>query len=167
MTTDNEDGEKGLLSPHHPFTIDYEITEGPKRGQRRRGAFEFTVPAAGKQIEIARVKAMYLPAGAYADPPGALLVEMISYLSCTLSKSPAWWKPTEFYDTGVIGEVYEEVTSYANKFLGKKPEVRGDAERPEDKTQDGEATGLDDQSSVDGDVPPSRKRREVLTPHDQ
>jgi len=166
MTEDNEEGGKGLLSPHHHFTINYEIKEGPKRGMMRQGRFEFSVPAAGKQIEIARVKAMYLPAGGYADPPGALLVEMISYLSCTLTKFPPWWKPTTFWDTGVIAAVYEEATAYADKFLGKKPLVRRDADVVQDEVQDDPPIGPDDKSDVDGDVPPSRKRREVLTAHD-
>lgn len=157
------DEEEGLLPSTHVFDVDYEIKEGPRRGQKLKGRFEYQVPAAGKQIEIARLKAMYLPQGATSDPNGALLVEMISYLSCTLTKKPNWWKPTTFYDTGVISVVYQEATSYEARFLGKSAFVQANAEGLQEQAEDAEAVGDDGEGLVDGNVPSSRKRREVLT----
>lgn len=161
-----EDEDPGLLPVTTSFDIDYEIKEGPRRGSHLKGRFEFAVPAAGKQIEIARMKALYLPQGAAADPNGAVLVEMISYLECTLTHKPNWWKPTQFFDTGVINVVYGRCTAYEARFLGKKPFVQDDAESVQRTTQDEGTDGSDDPGTVDGNVLPSRKRREVLTPHD-
>lgn len=161
-----EEGEDdGLLPPTHAFSINYEIEEGPRRGQFLRGRFEYTVPNAGKKIEIARLKALYLPQGSAADAEGAILVDMISYLSCTLSVTPKWWKPTQFYDTGVIAQVYKEAASYEARFLGKSTVFVEDGEGLQEEAEDTGGHGPDGEGSVDGDVPAPRKRREVLTPH--
>lgn len=162
-----EEGEEdGLLPPTHAFSINYEIEQGPRRGQLLSGRFEYTVPNAGKKIEIARLKALYLPQGSAADAEGAILVDMICYLSCTLTSTPKWWKPTQFYDNGVIAEVYKEAASYEARFLGKSTVFLEDAEGVQEEAQDTGAAGADGEGAVDGDVPSSRKRREVLTPHD-
>lgn len=166
--TDNQQGGggDGLLPTVTTFNIDYEIVEGPRRGQRYQGVFEYKVPNAGVRIEIARTKARYLPTGVGPDLQGALLVEMFSYLQHTLTRTPPWWKPDAFYDTGVVAEVYEKATGYENRFLGSEPRLPGDAEGTQTEDQDESGSGSDGEGAVDGDVPPSRKRREVLTTHD-
>lgn len=167
MTDSNKGtGGDGLLPPVTTFNINYEIQEGPRRGQHYQGVFEFKVPNAGKRVDIARTKAMYLPNGVGPDLQGALLVEMFSYLQHTLTRTPPWWKPDTFFDTGVVAEVYGKATDYENRFLGAEPQHREDEESPSEEGQDESGTGPDGEGSVDGDVPPSRKRREVLTAHD-
>ena len=150
---------KEKVSPIFPFEVDYTTRDG----EQLKGRFVFKVPSVGLQIEIARMKAIYLPTGAMADPNGQLLVEMISYLDVTLQEKPSWWLPHEFYDHGVISHVYGRCLNHEAKFLGKASKSRRDEESLPSEAANPETEQTDAASPVDGDVPASRKRREVLT----
>jgi hypothetical protein len=165
MTSTNQGGE-GLLPPITTFDIEHRFTVGPRKGQLFRGSFEYRVPNAGIKMEIARAKAILLPKGTGPDIEGAVLVEMTSYLLHTITKAPGWWTPEQFYDTEVIAKVYEEATDYEARFLGEKPRLRRYAQSDAQTHEDGEGDGDLREGAMDGDVPPSRKRREVLTSDD-
>jgi hypothetical protein len=155
-----EDEGLGTLSPVKAIDVDY--TDANNKNYR--GKFVFRVPAIGDQIEIARMKAIYLPTGAAADPNGVMLVEMICYLEVTLQKPrPEWWSPHKFYDQGILSEVYGRCLDYEAKFLGRRPAEASDRQGTTGGEENDGTTHDTGEGAVAGSVQPSRKRREVLT----
>ncbi len=144
--------------PYHTFDFDQTI-----RGHHYKGTFTAKVPSIGQQIEIGRMKTIYLPQGAAADMNAAALVEAICYLEVCLEKDkrPEWWAPMDFLDSVIVMRVYAEVIAHANNFLGVSKKSGSTAETDEGHE---EARGEDApaESSVDEDVQPARKRREVV-----
>lgn len=134
-----------------------DVTDG--RGKKYVGEFTFKVPTLGDQVQIGRLKTVYLPSGSPADTNAALIVEAICYLEVTLQgDKPSWWKPFEMYDITPVSALYQEALSYERRFLGGDQDGAGNAEEP---SSEGESVGTG-KPAVGRKVQPSSKRREVL-----
>lgn len=53
---------------------------------------------------------------------------MLAHLEQAIVKAPDWWKPTEFYSTDIIVEVYSEVMKFENSFRRSLPGQESRAE---------------------------------------
>ena len=152
-----EEAEKDFSKPYHSFDFDRTV-----RGQQFKGTFISKVPSIGDQIEIGRLKSVYLPHGATADQNAAALVEAVCYLEVTLdAKRPEWWKPMEFLDSAIVMMVYAEVVAYANKFLGVNKGSGTTSKTDEGSGESGGEAALD-KSGVVEDVQTPPERREVV-----
>lgn len=140
--------------------IDIDVTDS--RGKHYAGSVVYRVPAIGQQIEIGRMKAAMMPAGAPTDGDMAgMLCEMLCYLAVTLDKNslPPWWKPHRFYDSTVVSFVYAQARAHHARFLGVADE------RGVDDEEAALGSGGDDLDAVERDVQPAAERRETLVSH--
>ena len=150
--------EKPELLPMTKFAIDFT----DRKGKRWQGEFVYKVPTLGDMLRIANLKTAQLPAGSPWDANGAMLSEMMCYLEVTLQKPrPKWWSPHLFYSAEVLAKVYAEATGYADRFLGRIAEGRGD----EGKTREDEGDAPSGDDDVERDVQPPAERRETLVSH--
>jgi len=150
------------LTPVSKVTLD--VTGS--RGKRYQGVFHFKCLQLGDQVQLAKLKAHYLPQGAAADPNGMLLVEQICYLEVALlDPKPDWWRPFQLYDATPVSALYTEVASYEARFHGEDPDRRG---LPEVSGAEGEHDGGDPpagDAAVGRKVQPPAQRRETLIAH--
>ncbi len=140
-----------------------ELTVQGERGRRYQGRFHYHVPNLGEQIEIGRLKAVYLPQGSVSDPNAAVLVDALCYLQVCVTfneqfPKPAWWTPMRMYDATPFLELWGRCLEYEARFHGRGEERREDAEGS------GDAEGSDGGGavSVGRKVPPPTERRETL-----
>lgn len=159
---DDEEEEHEQLPPTDAISIDVRDS----RGKRYKGTFLFTVPDIGTQIEIGKMKAAYLPQGSAPDPNALTLVEIVCFLTATLTfneqfPKPSWWNPMKAYSAEPYTALYGRCLEYEARFHGERKEPQrdeGDAGESEDSGGDAgrRAAGLG------GEVRPPAKRPETL-----
>lgn len=157
---DEKDTE--LLPAQQPIEID--CKDG--RGKRYTGRFLFTVPNIGQQIEIGKLKAIYLPQGSPADVNATVLVETICFLTVTIAfndthKKPAWWNPLKAYSMEPYTQLYGRCLEYEARFHGGVEEPRDDEGGLREGDDGGEVPG-DGEVRVGDEVRPASKRQETL-----
>jgi hypothetical protein len=133
-------------------------------GNKYEGRFFFTVPTNGKQIEIGKMKSLYLPGGAPADINAATIVDVVCYLTSTITfdkqrPKPSWWEPLEAYSMEPYTALYGRCLDYEARFHGRGEDRGGDADGV--PGEDGPSGA--DTVRVGSEVPPPPKRSETLT----
>lgn len=150
----------GELPATTKLSIDVEGT----RGRRYKHTFTYTVPTLGQQIDIGKLKSLYLPQGASADSNAALLVEQICYLTITIDQKtvPDWWVPMEMHDATPIGALYKEALDYERKFHGgsRSADDGGAGSGVDGEAEDeGGSSAPPDGGVGDGAQPPAKRRK--------
>jgi len=148
-----------LLGP--TTLIDIDVKDA--RGERYTGTFFYKVPTLGQQVEIGKMKNMYLPTGSGADVSAATVVEVICYLTVCITfndkhAKPKWWNPMEAYNLDPYSALFGRCLDYEARFHGKGANPGAD----EGELREEEKPPGDDQVRVGGEVQPAPKRRETL-----
>lgn len=152
-----------------PATTQIEIDVVGSRGKRYQHVFTYTVPTLGDQIDIGKLKTLFMPQGSGADPNAALLNEQIAYLTVTIDQDsvPSWWVPMEMRDAAPIGALYREALDYERRFHGAPAETRGDGPDEGVDVAEGDSdagTGTDAaDGGVGGGAQPPAQRRKTLS----
>jgi len=132
-------------------------------GDRTKGLFAYTVPTIGSQIEVGKLKALYLPDGASADVNAAMVVDMICYLTVCIEFTdafprPKWWAPLKARDASPYTALYGRCLAYEARFHG----AGEDHGRDEVELRGEDRPSGDAEVRVGSSVQPAPKRSETL-----
>jgi hypothetical protein len=108
-------GSKDLPSTHKVVHVDY---TDPETGLQYGGDFTIKRMTLGDIRKSAVMRAQLnggLPESAIEENV-RFLNTILAHLSYSIVKSPDWWKPEEFYNGGVIYDLYKEVTVFEDSF---------------------------------------------------
>lgn len=109
-------GAQGI-GPEWTFSLNYT----DRRGRLWTGEFKAHVLTTRDRMTVGLTKARLGMGVPYdlLDPTTANLLEVLAHLEVALDARPPWAADlTRIYDQGVLGKLYEEVSSYEARFHG-------------------------------------------------
>lgn len=97
-------------------TFHFEYTS-PEDGKLYAGQFRCQRPNIGAVGQLGVIKAR-LNGGERVGAAIDFLHEMLAYLQVTLTETPEWWTPEEFFDAHLLRQMYDYVRHWEDNFRG-------------------------------------------------
>ena len=109
--SDVETSADKKLSFTKTFFFEYKSEDGT----RLAGQFTCQRPNLGALGQLGVIKAR-LNGGEKIHASLDFLHEMLAYCQVTLTETPDWWQPADFYDADILRSVYDHVRSWEDSF---------------------------------------------------